>query len=91
MCIRDSINVLGDGETWDYSDGYAVRTGGVAGAFDQANYSSNAFALDGLDAAAQKDILATAFNFQSAAIPEPATATLIGFAALGLCGLRRRS
>ena len=53
----------GDGETWDYTDGYAVRTGGSAGAFDQANYDSQAFALDGLTEAEQATILDNAFGF----------------------------
>jgi hypothetical protein len=77
----------GDGETWDYSDGFAVRTGGTAGAFDQANYDSQAFVLDGLTEAEQATLLDNAFGFTSA-VPEPGTAMALGLVGLGL--LRRR-
>ena len=63
------INVDGDTETWFYRDGYAVRTGGTAGAFDQANYDSQPLVLDGLDEAQQASALATAFDFNTDATP----------------------
>lgn len=74
------INVNGDGETWDYTDGYAVRTGGVAGVFDQANYNSQ---FQGLDTLAEADQIATiAANFPVTAIPEPGAFAVIGLASL---------
>jgi len=79
------INVLGDGETWDYTDGFATRTGGGPGAFDQANYSSNAGAFDGLTEQQHIDIFVAA-GFT--AVPEPGSALLLGLAGLGF--LRRR-
>lgn len=80
------INTNGDGETWDYTNGYAVRTGGSAGAFSQANYSSQAFVLDTLDEATHATVLNSAFGFS--AVPEPATTSMMGWIGLGL--LRRR-
>ena len=85
--IYGDIDVNGDGETWDYSDGFAVRTGGNPGAFNQANYASNAFALDGLSEQQHIDAFAAA-GFTPLAVPEPSAVLLLGFAGLGL--LRRR-
>lgn len=78
-------NTNGDGETWDYTDGYAVRTGGSAGAFDQANYNSQFRGLDTLDEAQHASTLAGVFGFTP--VPETTTALL---GALGLLGLLRR-
>lgn len=83
------INTLGDGETWDYTDGYAVRTGGAAGAFNQANYSSNAGALDTLDESSQAAILGGAFNNFNA-VPEPSSTALFGLAGLAILFRRKR-
>lgn len=83
------IATNGDGETWDYTDGYAVRTGGTAGAFSQANYSSNVGVLDTLDEAAHVSALGTAFsNFNS--VPEPSSISLLGLAGLATLIRRRR-
>ena len=81
------IDVNGDGETWDYSDGFAVRTGGTAGVFNQANYDSQAFVLDGLNESQQKAALGSAFGF-SAAVPEPGSA--IALTAFGCIAIMRR-
>jgi len=78
-------DTLGDGETWDYSDGFATRIGTGAGAFDQANYASNAFAFDNATEQQHIDVfVASGFT----AIPEPGSALLCGLAGLGF--LRRR-
>jgi hypothetical protein len=79
-------NVLGDGETWDYSDGFATRIGTGVGAFDQANYSSNAFAFDGLNEQQHIDIFVAAGFTQ---IPEPSSSLLLGLS-LAAIWLRRR-
>ena len=78
------INVLGDGETWDYTDGFATRTGGFPGAFDQANYSSNAFAFDGMT---ESEHISVFEGAGFTAIPEPSSALLLG---LGLLPFARR-
>ena len=78
-------DTLGDGETWDYSDGFATRIGNGVGAFDQANYSSNAFAFDNATEQQHIDVFVAA-GFT--AIPEPSSALLFGLAGLGF--LRRR-
>lgn len=83
--IYGDINVLGDGETWDYTDGFATRIGAGVGAFDQANYSSSVGALDGLTEAQHIDVFVAA-GFT--AIPEPSSVMLLGLAGLGM--LRRR-
>lgn len=82
------INVDGNGETWEYLDGYAVRTGGSAGAFNQANYNSVAFGLDGLDEAQHISTIGSVFGFQ--AIPEPSSLAVLGLVALGLVTRRKR-
>lgn len=78
-------DTIGDGETWDYTNGYAFRIGLAVGPFDQENYSSNAFAWD--NATEQQHIdpfVAAGFT----AIPEPGSVLLFGLAGLGF--LRRR-
>jgi hypothetical protein len=80
--------VIGDGETWDYTDGYAVRTGGVAGAFSQANYTSVFQGLDGLDETAQAQAIASAFGFTP--VPEPTALVLVALGLLGAAGTRRK-
>lgn len=82
------INTDGSGETWEYLDGYAVRIGGTAGAFNQANYSSNNGALDTLNETQQATTLGGAFNNFSS-IPEPGFASLAALGALALVRRRR--
>ena len=81
------INTLGDGETWDYTDGFATRTGGGPGAFDQANYSSNAFAFDGLNEQQHIDIFVAAGFTQ---IPEPSSSAFFALGGLAVLLRRRR-
>ncbi|MGJ8655596.1 MAG: PEP-CTERM sorting domain-containing protein [Akkermansiaceae bacterium] len=84
------INADGTGETWEYQDGYAVRTGGSAGAFVEANYAYFNGALDTLDEAAQAAALGAAFNdFSSSTVPEPSSTALLGLGGLAIL-LRRR-
>ena len=85
------IAVDGTGQTWEYSDGYAVRNSGAAGAFVESDWTIVDDGLDGLDEAAQKTIISDVFQLDAIAVPEPATATLFAFVGLGLCSLRRRS
>ena len=80
------INVNGDDESWDYTDGYAVRTGGVAGAFDQSNYDSQFQFFDGQDEAFHRTNIASTFGLT--AVPEPGSFALLG--ALSVAGLIRR-
>lgn len=79
-------NVDGTGEAWEYSDGFANRTGGSAGVFDIANYDVQTDAFDGLSEAEHVTLIENTFGLT--AIPEPSTALLGGIALLGL--LRRR-
>ena len=80
------IDVDGNGTAWEYADGYAVRTGGVAGSFDAANYNIAHDDLVGLDEAAHAALIQSVFNFTP--VPEPGTAVLGGIALLTI--LRRR-
>jgi hypothetical protein len=83
------INVNGDGESWDYTNGYAVRIGGTAGAFDQANYNSVFLGLDGLDEASQVSTIGNAFGFS--AVPEPSSMAILSVFGLATCSVRRRN
>ena len=81
-------NVNGDGETWDYTDGYAVRTGGGAEVpFNQANFNSVFQGLDGLDSDGHKDVIANAFGLTK--VPEPGSAAVLALVA-GFGLIRRR-
>jgi len=80
------INVDGNGETWEYANGFALRTGGSFGAFDQANYSSNTGAFNGLDEQGHIDLFVNVAGFTP--VPEPSALALFGIAGLAL--LRRR-
>ena len=72
-------NVNGDGETWDYTDGFAVRTGGTAGVFNQTNYDTQVGSLDGLDEAQQKELLDVAFGFTGCLLADVNRDGLIDF------------
>lgn len=86
------VNVNGDGEAWDYTDSYAVRTGGVAGAYIEGNYSyAGLGALDGLDEATHLTVLDGVFGFDSVnAVPEPSAFAGI-FGLVALLAARRRA
>ena len=84
--IYGDINVDGTGQSWDYADGYATRIGLGVGAFDQANYSSNAGAFDTLSEQQHIDVF-VASGFTQAVVPEPSSSALV---MLGLAGLIRR-
>ncbi len=82
-------NVDGSGQSWEYADGYAVRTGGTPdGLFNQANWNSQNGALDTLDETQQAQALGAAFGFT--VVPEPASAGLLGLAAIAGIGFIRR-
>ncbi len=83
--VYGDINMIGDGETWDYTDGFATRIGVGVGAFDQANYNTQVGAFDTLTEQQHIDIFVAA-GFTP--VPEPAIALYLGFGALAF--LRRR-
>ena len=82
------IAVDGTDQDWEYSDGYAVRTGGAAGVFDIANYNVVDDGLDGLTEAQQLDLVGTTFQLSPSAIPEPSSLALLGL--VGCAGFVRR-
>lgn len=86
--IYGDLNTDGSGEVWEYTDSYAVRVDGAAGAFDPMNYVfAGVDALDGLDEAG----LAVALQpLLGPSVPEPASIALalLGVAAIGA---RRRN
>lgn len=86
--LYGDINTIGDGESWDYTDGYAVRTGGSASAtFTQGNYISVFRGLAGQDEAAHAATIATVYGFTP--IPEPSSVLLGGLGLLALLSRRR--
>jgi len=80
------IDIDGTGRDWEYTDGYAVRTGGAAGAFVLANYNIQEDGLVGFDEMATVSALASSFGLIAA--PEPSTVFLTSLTLIGL--LRRR-
>ena len=79
-------DVRGTGQSWEYADGFALRTGGGPGAFSQDNYRSVNRGFDGLDEAGHVALFVSVAEFT--AVPEPGVTALFALGALGL--LRRR-
>lgn len=79
------INVNGDGEDWDYTDGWAYRTSITAGgAFTTSDWTfSGLNAWDGATSNASSDSVMPIGTFTTTAIPEPSTYVLL----VGLLGL----
>ncbi len=82
------INLIGDGEVWDYTDGWAYRvdgTGPDGTTFAPANW--NFSGLGGLDGESTNDTAANPFPIGTYT-PEPATLALLALG--GLTIIRRR-
>ena len=81
-------NVDGSGESWEYADGFALRTGGGPGAFNQGNYQSVNRGFDGLDEAGHVALFVSVAEFT--AVPEPGVTALCALGAFGLLRRRRK-
>lgn len=87
------VDVDGNGEAWEYLDGWAYRTGGTAGAFSISDWSfSGANAWDGATDNASSNAVMPLGTFTTSVVPEPSTyAFLAGLIALTSAIARRRS
>ena len=86
------VDVDGNGEPWEYLDGWAYRTGGTAGAFNISDWSfSGANAWDGATNNASSNAVMPLGTFTTSVVPEPNTyAILAGLIALTSVIARRR-
>ena len=87
------INVIGDGEVWDYTDGWAYRnTVTAGGAFTASDWTfSGANAWDGATSNASSDSVMPIGTFTTTPVPEPSTyALLVGLVGLSYTLNRRR-
>ena len=87
------INVIGDGEDWDYTDGWAYRnTITAGGAFTSSDWTfSGLNAWDGATSNASSDSVMPIGTFTTTPVPEPSTyALLVGLVGLSYTLNRRR-
>ena len=87
------INVNGDGEDWEYMDGWAYRnTVTAGGAFTASDWTfSGANAWDGATSNASSDSVMPIGTFTTTPVPEPSTyALLVGLVGLSYTLNRRR-
>lgn len=87
------INVNGDGEDWDYTDGWAYRnTVTAGGAFTTSDWTfSGLNAWDGATSNASSDSVMPIGTFTTTPVPEPSTyALLVGLVGLSYTLNRRR-
>ncbi|TWU41268.1 hypothetical protein Q31b_27070 [Novipirellula aureliae] len=86
--------VDGSGETWEYTDGYAIRNASVttsSGIFTESEWTFGGVdSLEGADDAAKIALLlANTTPGTHVTSPVPAPSSLMGLASLGLIGLNR--
>ncbi len=86
-------NVDGNGEDWEYLDGWAYRNSGtVAGAFVSTDWTySGANAWDGASTNASSDAVMPLGTYSATPVPEPSSyALLVGLLGMSLALIRRR-